>query len=86
MAWSPLGGGTLPNEMLTVLEPLATAFEVTPQVIALAWLLQHPAGILPIVGTTKAENLEAAQKALNIKLDRQQWYTIYQAATGTTLP
>ena len=86
MAWSPLGGGTLPNEMLTVLEPLATAFEVTPQAIALAWLLQHPAGILPVVGTTKAENLEAAQKALNIKLDRQQWYTIYQAATGTTLP
>jgi len=86
MAWSPLGGGTLPNEMLTVLEPLAKAFEVTPQVIALAWLLQHPAGVLPIVGTTKAENLEAAQKALNIKLDRQQWYTIYQAATGTTLP
>jgi predicted oxidoreductase len=86
MAWSPLGGGTLPNEMLTVLEPLATAFEVTPQAIALAWLLQHPAGILPVVGTTKSENLEAAQKALNIKLDRQQWYTIYQAATGTTLP
>jgi predicted oxidoreductase len=52
----------------------------------LAWLLQHPAGILPVVGTTKAENLEAAQAALNIKLDRQQWYTIYQAATGTTLP
>jgi predicted oxidoreductase len=72
--------------MLTVLEPLATAFEVTPQAIALAWLLQHPAGILPVVGTTKSENLEAAQKALNIKLDRQQWYTIYQAATGTTLP
>jgi predicted oxidoreductase len=85
MAWSPLGGGTLPNEMLTVLEPLATAFEVTPQAIALAWLLQHSSGILPVVGTTKAENLEAAQAALNIKLDRQQWYTIYQAATGTTL-
>ena len=86
MAWSPLGGGTLPNEMLTVLEPLATAFEVTPQAIALAWLLQHSSGILPVIGTTKAENLEAAQAALNIKLDRQQWYTIYQAATGTTLP
>jgi predicted oxidoreductase len=86
MAWSPLGGGTLPNEMLTVLEPLATAFEVTPQAIALAWLLQHSSGILPVVGTTKAENLEAAQAALKIKLDRQQWYTIYQAATGTTLP
>ena len=86
MAWSPLGGGTLPKEVLTALDPLAIAFDVTPQAIALAWLLQHPAGILPVVGTTKEENLETAQKALNIKLDRQQWYTIYQAATGTTLP
>jgi predicted oxidoreductase len=86
MAWSPLGGGSLPKEVLTVLDTMATSFEVTPQAIALAWLLQHPAGILPVVGTTKAENLESAQKALNIKLDRQQWYTIYQAATGTILP
>ena len=86
MAWSPLGGGSLPKGVLTVLDTMATSFEVTPQAIALAWLLQHPAGILPVVGTTKAENLESAQKALNIKLDRQQWYTIYQAATGTILP
>ena len=69
-----------------ILEVLADEFSVTSQAIALAWLLQHPAGILPVVGTTKAENLEAAHAALNIKLDRQQWYTIYQAATGTRLP
>ena len=86
MAWSPLGGGTLPKGVSTALDTLASEFEVTPQAIALAWLLQHPSGILPVVGTTKAENLEAAHLALNIKLDRQQWYTIYQAATGITLP
>ena len=86
MAWSPLGGGTLPKGVSTALDTLASEFEVTPQAIALAWLLQHPSGILPVVGTTKAENLEAAHLALNIKLDRQQWYTIYQAATGITRP
>lgn len=86
MAWSPLGGGKLPEAVVSALSTLAVEFEVTPQAMALAWLLQHPSGILPVVGTTKAENLEAAQAALNIKLDRQQWYTIYQAATGTTLP
>ncbi len=86
MAWSPLGGGTLPEGVLSALSIFAAEFEVTPQAIALAWLLQHPSGILPVVGTTKAQNLEAAHAALNIKLDRQQWYTIYQAATGTTLP
>lgn len=86
MAWSPLGGGKLPEAVVSALSALAIEFEVTPQAMALAWLLQHPSGILPVVGTTKAENLEAAQAALKIKLDRQQWYTIYQAATGTTLP
>jgi predicted oxidoreductase len=86
MAWSPLGGGKLPEAVVSALSALAVEFEVTPQAMALAWLLQHPSGILPVVGTTKAENLEAAQAALKIKLDRQQWYTIYQAATGTTLP
>ena len=86
MAWSPLGGGNLPEGAVAELEVLADEFSVTSQAIALAWLLQHPAGILPVVGTTKAENLEAAHAALNIKLDRQQWYTIYQAATGTRLP
>jgi predicted oxidoreductase len=86
MAWSPLGGGKLPEAVVSALSALAVEFEVTPQAMALAWLLQHPSGILPVVGTTKAENLEAAHAALNIKLDRQQWYTIYQAATGTTLP
>lgn len=86
MAWSPLGGGKLPEAVVSALSALAVEFEVKPQTMALAWLLQHPSGILPVVGTTKAENLEAAQAALTIKLDRQQWYTIYQAATGTTLP
>src|SRR5210317_550480 len=86
MAWSPLGGGKLLEAVVSALSALAVEFEVTPQAMALAWLLQHPSGILPVVGTTKAENLEAAQAALKIKLDRQQWYTIYQAATGTTLP
>ena len=86
MAWSPLGGGDLPKDAVAALKVLADEYSVTAQAIALAWLLQHPAGILPIVGTTKAENLEAAHAALNIKLDRQQWYTIYQAATGTRLP
>ena len=86
MAWSPLGGGKLPEAVVSALSALAVEFEVTPQAMALAWLLQHPSGILPVVGTTKAENLEAARAALNIKLDRQQWYTIYQEATGTTLP
>lgn len=86
MAWSPLGGGEMKPELMAALEKLANDYGTTPHVIALAWLMQHPSGILPVVGTTKKENLSAAKSAMSIALDRQQWYSVYQASTGKRLP
>ena len=86
MAWSPLGGGALPEELMKTLTAMAAEFGVSPQVLAIAWLLQHPAGILPVTGTTKMERLTEVKEALNLQLDRQQWYSIYQASTGKSLP
>jgi predicted oxidoreductase len=86
MAWSPLGGGELSEVLMTELKKWGDEFGTTPQVIALAWLMQHPAGILPVIGTTKEENLVKTKEALSIKLDRQQWYSIYQASTGVRIP
>ncbi|MGB1111981.1 MAG: aldo/keto reductase [Schleiferiaceae bacterium] len=86
MAWSPLGGGDLPAVLVKELKKWATEFGTTPQVIALAWLMQHPAGILPVIGTTKQDHLVKSKEALSIKLDRQQWYSIYQASTGVRIP
>ncbi|MGB0182389.1 MAG: aldo/keto reductase [Schleiferiaceae bacterium] len=86
MAWSPLGGGDLPAALVEELKKWADEFGTTPQVIALAWLMQHPAGILPVIGTTKEDHLVNSKEALSIKLDRQQWYSIYQASTGVRIP
>ena len=86
MAWSPLGGGDLPAALVQELKKWADEFGTTPQVIALAWLMQHPAGILPVIGTTKEDHLVKSKEALSIKLDRQQWYSIYQASTGVRIP
>ena len=86
MAWSPLGGGDLPAALVEELKKWADEFGTTPQVIALAWLMQHPAGILPVIGTTKEDHLVKSKEALSIRLDRQQWYSIYQASTGVRIP
>ena len=86
MVWSPLGGGDLPKALVEELKKRADEFGTTPQVIALAWLMQHPAGILPVIGTTKEDHLVKSKEALSIKLDRQQWYSIYQASTGVRIP
>jgi predicted oxidoreductase len=71
---------------MKTLTAMAAEFGVIPQVMAISWLLQHAAGILPVTGTTKMERLTEVKEALNLQLDRQQWYSIYQASTGKSLP
>jgi predicted oxidoreductase len=86
MAWSPLGGGALKEQVQKDLMAMAQTFGVEPMTLALAWLMQHPSGILPVVGTTSMERLTQAKEALKIRMDRQQWYGLFQAATGKKLP
>ena len=40
--------------------------------VALAWLLSRPAVVAPIVGATKAHHLEAAIRALDVRLDAEE--------------
>ena len=86
MAWSPLAGGDLflkSNEKIfNHLERIAKTFGVEPGTVAIAWLLAHPANILPVLGTNSLARIETISKALEIKLDRQTWFEIYTAALG----
>jgi predicted oxidoreductase len=54
--------------------------------VALAWLLKHPAGIVPILGTGKAERVQGAVQAESLELSREQWFRIWVASTGERLP
>ena len=86
MAWSPLAGGDLflkSNEkLLNSLSNIADTFGVEPSTVAVAWLLAHPANILPVLGTNSLSRIETISQALDIKLDRQTWFEIYTAALG----
>jgi len=101
MAWSPLDkgvlvGGRLDHEDSTryhrqmqlraELDNLASSYQVTPGAIALAWLLRHPAGIQPVIGSTNPGNIAAATKADGITLTREEWYRLLEAARGSRLP
>ena len=52
----------------------------------LAWLLRHPAGIQPIIGTTKPERVKASCLADDVELTREEWYALFIAARGEPLP
>lgn len=94
MAWSPLAGGQLLKpkdekgkrilaELNAVGEELGGS---SVDEVIFAWLLNHPAGIVPILGTSKLGRVASATKALKLKLSLEQWYRIYIASMGSQLP
>jgi predicted oxidoreductase len=50
--------------------------------VAVAWLLRHPARILPVMGTNSLSRIASLSQALNIDMDRQTWFELYTLAMG----
>lgn len=85
MAWSPLGGGSLMSEgteIASLMSEVAEENGVDRAAIAVAWILAHPAKILPVMGTNNLSRIAALSDALKVKMDRQTWYKLYTAALG----
>jgi predicted oxidoreductase len=101
LAWSPLAGGWLASSggidmaapdharklrLHETLEAVARERGVSRTVIALAWLLRHPSGIVPIVGSTNPDRIREAVGADQVELAREEWYRLMEAAYGQRLP
>lgn len=90
MVWSPLGGGDIfgePKDDRTLriqqtAKSLATKHDAALDQILLAWLFRHPTQLLPVLGTTRIERIQAAVAALHIELAREEWYELWQASRG----
>ncbi|ETX10828.1 aryl-alcohol dehydrogenase [Marinomonas ushuaiensis DSM 15871] len=92
MAWSPLAGGALFQDSVATAR-LAPIFERICQQqncsidqAAVAWLLAHPANILPIVGTNHPERIKTLSKAMDVQIDRETWFEMLTAAAGHEVP
>jgi len=91
MAWSPLGGGAVvagaaDTRLLTCLEGIAKLNDVDRAAVAVAWLLAHPANILPVMGTNTISRIRAFSDAFKVNMDRQTWFELYTAALGHEVP
>ncbi len=94
MAWSPLAGGDLFSKdnprSAAVRKALLKAGENHDETrldtLAYAFLLNHPARILPIVGSGKIDRVQNAVDALKIKFTQEDWLKVYEASLGEDLP
>lgn len=92
-AWSPLAAGKLTKDQIEtpyeainhVIIQLAKDYNVSQEAIVIAWLLRHPAGIQPIVGSKNPLRIKAACEATRVSLTREQWYKLYNAMPGRSL-
>jgi predicted oxidoreductase len=94
MAWSPLAGGNI----FTSQEEKSVRLRETLQriqgevgaegidSILYAWLLNHPAKIMPIVGSGKKDRIQRAIDSLNLELNHDQWFEILQSSMGHDVP
>ncbi len=93
LAWSPLGGGRLADPqgerdkaVAAELDRVAGEQGVSRTVAAYSWLMAHPAGIIPIVGSQQPGRIAEAVEAYKVRWSRQDWYAVLVAARGERLP
>jgi predicted oxidoreductase len=65
-----------------LLQEMSEKKSSSPFALGLAWLLRHPAGIVPIVGANKPEHIIENCTADTVALERREWYSLLYAATG----
>jgi predicted oxidoreductase len=90
MAWSPLAGGALFTDanasLIAIMKRLGDKQGGDTSAVALAWLMAHPANIIPVVGTNNLDRLRALSTAFDVELGREDWFEIYTAALGHEVP
>lgn len=93
MAWSSLAGGRLFRDedetairVKKRLQSIGHRLGASVDQVALAWLLFHPANIVPVVGSQSIERVKSALDSLAIQLTREDWYAIWEASSGCEVP
>jgi len=91
MAWSPLGSVFREDTEQTrrihkQLGELMAKYNATEDQLLLAWILKHPSGIYPVIGTTNKDRLKLAVEAQKIDLDLEDWFLILVASQGHKVP
>ena len=87
MAWSVMGNyftekSEENKRIKRVLKILCEKYNAEENQILLAFILKHPSGILPVIGTSRPENIIKLKESLKIKLEHEDWFKLLEAQNG----
>lgn len=91
MSWNPLGSifkekNEQTQRLIVLLTILESKYNVSIDVLLLAWIMQHPSGVLPVIGTTNVERIKNVTKSISLKLELEDWFAIWSESIGMKVP
>jgi predicted oxidoreductase len=91
MSWNPLG--TVFREdieqtrrLKKLLVQLVEKYHLGSDTILLAWILKHPAKVIPVAGTVNIARIQALMKAVELDLEQGDWFAIWTESMGSKVP
>jgi predicted oxidoreductase len=91
MSWNPLG--TIFREdieqtrrLKKLLAQLVDKYHLGSDTILLAWILKHPAKVIPVAGTVNIARIQALMKATELQLEQEDWFAIWTESMGNKVP
>lgn len=91
MSWNPLGSvfredNEKTRRLKMLLAKLVEKYSLGSDTILLAWILKHPAQVIPIAGTVNIARIQMLMKAAELELDTEDWFAIWTESMGNKVP
>jgi predicted oxidoreductase len=71
-----------------LLAEMAREKDTTVEAVLLGWLMKHPAGIAPVIGSANPDRIRACAGAARVAqtMTRPEWYRLWVTARGSNIP
>ncbi|CAD0003276.1 aldo/keto reductase [Flavobacterium salmonis] len=90
LAWNPLGTVFREDTKQTrrlkkLLSTLVEKYHLGSDTLLLAWILKHPAKVIPVAGTVNVARIQSLMKAVELEMDKEDWFAIWTESRGEEL-
>ncbi|SHG64527.1 aldo/keto reductase [Flavobacterium defluvii] len=87
LSWNPLGTVFREDTKKTrrlkkLFSTLLEKYHLGADTLLLAWILKHPANVIPIAGTVNVARIQSLVKAVELEMEKEDWFAIWTESMG----